>query len=79
MTDNQFKILIEKLEEIRCGLIDIESVTENTVDETNKALEDIFTFKSVFFNSLSSKMNWNKKEIKIKFNDSLVRTIFKKF
>jgi len=36
MTDEQFKQLIEKLEEIRCGLIDVETVIEEKWSKTKE-------------------------------------------
>lgn len=48
MTDKQFRELIEKLEEIRCGIIDVEiSMSANNVSEETEYIIDYIDAETI--------------------------------
>jgi len=63
MTDNQLDILVDKLEELRCCLIDI----EEAIEKKNNSKTDFIVikdFKKVFFDRLELKTGCGRNEIK---------------
>ncbi len=65
MRDEQFSELMGKLEEIRCGIIDIETALENKPEETN-----FDRLRGLFFDALELKTGWGRNEIKTLFDES---------
>ena len=64
MKAEQFDTLINKLEEIRCGIIDVETNTESTSFDVNKLRDE-------FFNGLEFKTGWGRNEVKQLFEEVL--------
>jgi len=63
MKDDQFDKLMYKLEEIRCGIIDVETNTEpnNIADK----------LRTAFYHQLEAKTGWGRNEIKAVFEVTL--------
>jgi len=63
MTDNQLDVIVDKLEELRCCLIDIEDAIDKKSNSKTDFIE-INDFKRVFFERLELKTGWGRNEIK---------------
>jgi len=63
MTDNQLGVIVDKLEEIRCCLIDIEEAIDKK-SNSKTAFIEIKEFKKLFFERLELKTGWGRNEIK---------------
>ncbi len=62
MDKKQFEELINKLEEIRCGIVDVETNTED------KNIDDVLTdVRTYFYDKLEAKTGWGRNEIKLIF------------
>jgi len=61
MDKTQFSELMGKLEEIRCGIIDVE-------DNTSTEETTISQIRTAFFHQLSTKTGWGRNEIKALFD-----------
>ena len=68
MDEKQFKELMEKLEEIRCGIIDVEPDTTATADYIGALISRI---RTAFFHQLSAKTGWGRNEIKSIFESAI--------
>lgn len=66
MDAKQFKQLIDKLEEIRCGIIDVETNTEQR--DISTMISDL---RQDFFNGLDKKTGWGKNEVKELFENAI--------
>jgi hypothetical protein len=80
MKDEQFDLLMEKLEEIRCGIIDVEVAVES---KTNQPLPEAVSvsvinpydvvnrIRDAFYHQLSVKTGWGRNEVKALFEVSV--------
>ena len=66
MKDEQFSELMGKREEIRCGLIDVETATEEATST------DFTRLRGLFFARLEEKTGWGRNEIKSIFDESVI-------
>lgn len=69
MEDQQFDQLMKKLEEIRCGIIDVETNTE--IIQLHGPGGAISEIRSVFYQKLEAKTGWGRNEIKAAFNEAV--------
>lgn len=69
MKDEQFSELMRKLEEIRCGIIDVESATENSQPKSNGITPT--TLRENFFAKLEERTGWGRNQIKAAFDEAL--------
>jgi hypothetical protein len=67
MKDEQFNKLIGKLEEIRCGIIDIEC-DKVMKDDINNIVSGI---RTAFFHQLEAKTGWGRNEVKSIFEAAI--------
>jgi len=86
MNDAQFDILIEKLDEIRLGVIDVEvAVDENSKTVTDHKSKDkstqdkcqymIILIRDAFFEELNTKTGWGRNEIKESFEEAVAEAV----
>ena len=68
MKDEQFDKLMDKLEEIRCGIIDVETNTTASDDYVGALISRI---RGAFFHQLESKTGWGRNEIKSIFEAAI--------
>ena len=73
MKDEQFSELMGKLEEIRCGIIDVESATESS-QQISKGVASA-TLREKFHAKLESKTGWGRNEIKAAFDEALAECV----
>ena len=73
MKDEQFSEMMGKLEEIRCGIIDVETVTENNQPTSIGIPPAILREK--FYAKLESKTGWGRNEIKSAFDEALAECV----
>lgn len=71
MENEQFTKLMGKLEEIRCGIIDVET---NTIIDNEYTDDYVLQIRKAFFHQLDAKTDWRKNEIKALF-ESAVKSI----
>jgi len=71
MNDKQFDILINKLEEIRCGIIDVESAQENTnqITSINISANEL---REEVHNRLEVKTGWGRNEVKTMIDEAII-------
>jgi len=67
MNEEQFSILIRKLEEIRCGIVKDETTEESMINAEK--------LRSAFFNILQRKTGWGRNELKIAFDAAIESTL----
>jgi len=69
MNEDQFCELMGKLEEIRCGIVDVE---DNTVTKGKDAIGQI---RATFFHQLEAKTGWGRDEIKNLFDTAVKNAV----
>jgi len=62
MDEIQFCELMGKLEEIRCGIIDVE---DNNAVKENNGIDQV---RAAFFHQIEAKTGWGRNEIKVIFD-----------
>jgi len=67
MKDEQFEKLMEKLEEIRCGIIDVEDSEFKSRPTEVAYTEQIIQIQTAFYHQLEAKTGWGRNEIKSLF------------
>jgi hypothetical protein len=68
MENEQFTKLMGKLEEIRCGIIDVET---NTIIDNEYTDDYVLQIRKAFFYQLNVKTDWRRNEIKTLFESAI--------
>lgn len=77
MNPEQFQELISKLEEIRCGIINVESVTENTPQPEDQHVQYL-SLREAFFARLEVRTGWGRNQVKSAFDEAVAECMWRK-
>ena len=73
VNEDQFLALMGKLEEIRCGVVDVESATESN-KQPSSGVKSIM-LREKFFAKLEARTGWGRNQVKDAFNDALAECV----